>query len=211
MINIRQSICFFKVMTSVLFVRIYCYSLMYTVHKLTLTFWLLGYYKDNGEEMVAVEFVEPSRNVQDSQQGAFVVRREDDNLNPTEATVGNTPNSTEIANFKKSFVFDPHLRMECMFGMYIKTLSHESAIPLRWHLKSAMWGENVHVCISAYIVPHFYAVEFSDCVLTRLGQHIKVHLYSLNCRATIDVANHRYPLLIVFKWIWNSSKNAKCW
>ena len=39
----------------------------------------------------------------------------------------------------------------------------------------------LQVCINAYIVPHFYAEEFSDCQWIR--HHIKVHLYSLNYRA----------------------------
>ena len=39
----------------------------------------------------------------------------------------------------------------------------------------------LHVCIGAYIVPHFYAGGFSDS--TR--QHINVHLYSLNSRANV--------------------------
>ena len=66
--------------------------------------------------MIAVEFVESSHYIQDSQKGAYVVKQS----NETDTQVGDVLLTSETSDardaFLRMFVFDPHLRFECMHG-----------------------------------------------------------------------------------------------
>ena len=74
----------------------------------------LGYHDENGEEMIAVEFVYPSNYIQDSHKGAYVVRQSSSETGSSLTTT----DTDESDIFDSIFVFDPHLRIECMYGVY---------------------------------------------------------------------------------------------